>query len=125
MCVFAMLGALMFASKKLMEALPNIHLIGLLVTVSTIVFRKKALFPIYIYVLLVALNVLTTTHFSTHRIPVSSWPLCSSQSGPLSFFEHARLISVLGICTCHSFFLRCFSAKSAHDYFLLIDQVLV
>ena len=59
-----------------------------------------------------------------HPIPVSSWPLCSSQPGPLSFFKHARLISVLGICTCHSFFLRYFSAKSAHDYFLLMDQVL-
>ena len=52
MCIFAMLGALMFASKKLMEVLPNIHLIGLLITVTTIVFRKKALIPLYIYVLL-------------------------------------------------------------------------
>jgi hypothetical protein len=52
MCVFAMLGALMFASKKLMEVLPNVHLIGLLIVVTTIVFRKKALIPLYIYVFL-------------------------------------------------------------------------
>ena len=52
MCVFAMLGALMFASKKLMEVLPNVHLIGLLITVTTVVFRKKALIPLYLYVFL-------------------------------------------------------------------------
>ena len=52
MCIFAMLGALMFASKKLMEVLPNIHLIGLLVVVTTLIFRKKALIPLYLYVFL-------------------------------------------------------------------------
>ena len=52
MCIFALLGALMFGSKKLMEALPNIHLLGLLTMVSTVVFREKALVPIYLYVVL-------------------------------------------------------------------------
>lgn len=42
----------MFCSKILMEALPNIHLLGMLTMTYTVVFRKKALFPIYIYVLL-------------------------------------------------------------------------
>ncbi len=51
-CVFGMLGALMYASKALMNALPNIHLIGLFITAITLVYRKKALFPIYIFVLL-------------------------------------------------------------------------
>ena len=51
-CVFALLGCLMFASKKLMEALPNIHLLGMLTMTYTLVFRKKALIPIYLYVLL-------------------------------------------------------------------------
>ena len=51
-CLFAILGALMFISKILMEALPNIHLLGMLTITYTIVFRKKALIPIYVYVLL-------------------------------------------------------------------------
>ena len=51
-CVFAMLGTIMFVSKKLMEALPNIHLLGMLVMVYTIVFRTKALIPIYVYVIM-------------------------------------------------------------------------
>lgn len=52
MIVFAMLGAIMFASKIIMEALPNIHLLGMLVVTYTTVYRHRALIPIYIYVLL-------------------------------------------------------------------------
>ena len=47
-----MLGALMFCSKIIMEALPNIHLLGMLTMTYTIVFRAKALKPIYVYVFL-------------------------------------------------------------------------
>ena len=50
--VFGMLGALMYASKMLMEVLPNIHLLGVFTMAFTVVYRKKALYPIYIYVLL-------------------------------------------------------------------------
>lgn len=42
----------MFTSKIIMEALPNIHLLGMLTMVYTVVFRIEALIPIYIYVLL-------------------------------------------------------------------------
>ncbi|MBQ4613031.1 MAG: hypothetical protein IJB26_05775 [Clostridia bacterium] len=47
-----MLGALMFCSKILMEFLPNIHLLGMFTMVFTLVFRQKALIPIYVYVLM-------------------------------------------------------------------------
>lgn len=50
--VFGMLGAVMFASKMLMELLPNIHLLGVLTVAYTVVYRRKALYPIYIYVLI-------------------------------------------------------------------------
>ena len=52
MAVFAMLGTLMFLSKILMEVLPNIHLLGMFTMIFTIVYRKKALIPLYIYVLI-------------------------------------------------------------------------
>lgn len=42
----------MFCSKLLMEALPNIHLLGMLTMTYTVVLRKKALVPVYVYVLL-------------------------------------------------------------------------
>lgn len=50
--IFAMLGAVMYASKIIMEFAPNIHLIGVFTVAFTVVYRKKALFPIYVYVLL-------------------------------------------------------------------------
>ena len=52
MCVFSMLAAFMFISKLAMEGLPNIHLVGVLTIVYTVVFRYKALIPIYVYVFL-------------------------------------------------------------------------
>lgn len=50
--IFAMLGALMYASKLLMEIAPNIHLLGVFTIAMTVVYRKKALYPIYTYVFL-------------------------------------------------------------------------
>ena len=50
--VFAMLGAIMYASKMIMEIAPNVHLLGTFVVAFTIVYRKKALYPIYVFVLL-------------------------------------------------------------------------
>ena len=47
-----MLGTIMYISKIIMEFLPNIHLLGVLTVVYTIVYRRKALIPIYIYVML-------------------------------------------------------------------------
>ena len=50
--VFGMLGAVMFASKLLMEFAPNIHLLGTFIVAFTVVYRRKALYVIYTYVLL-------------------------------------------------------------------------
>ena len=50
--VFGMMGALMYASKMLMEIAPNVHLLGVFTIAFTVVYRKKALYPIYIYVFL-------------------------------------------------------------------------
>ena len=47
-----MLGALMYISKLIMEVAPNVHLLGTFVIAFTLVYGKKALYPIYVYVLL-------------------------------------------------------------------------
>ncbi len=47
-----MLATLMFCSKILMEVLPNIHLLGMLTMTYTVVLRKRALIPVYVYVFL-------------------------------------------------------------------------
>lgn len=51
--VLTMLGTLMFLSKLLMEALPNVHLMSMLTIVYTVVYRTKALIPIYIAMFLI------------------------------------------------------------------------
>lgn len=50
--MFAMLGTIMFCSKFIMEWAPNVHLLGALTITYTIVYRTKALIPIYVYVFL-------------------------------------------------------------------------
>ena len=45
----------MYASKMLMELLPNIHLIGVFIVAMTVVYRAKALYPIYIFVFVTGL----------------------------------------------------------------------
>ncbi len=47
----------MYASKVIMEFLPNVHLLGVFVIALTVVYRKKALYPIYTYVLINGLFV--------------------------------------------------------------------
>lgn len=63
--VFSMLGAVMYCSKMLMEALPNIHLIGVMTMALTLVYRKKALYPIYVFVFMTGL----LSGFSTWWVP--------------------------------------------------------
>ena len=53
--VFGMLGALMMVSDLIMNIIPNVHLVGVMIVVLTVVYRWKALFPIYVYVLLIGL----------------------------------------------------------------------
>lgn len=63
--VFSMLGSMMYASKILMEALPNIHLIGTFIVAMTVVYRQKALYPLYIFVFVTGL----LNGFATWWIP--------------------------------------------------------
>ena len=43
--VFAMLGALMYCSKMIMEIVPNVHLLGMFVVAFTVVYRKRPCIP--------------------------------------------------------------------------------
>ena len=53
--VFSMLGAMMYASKMIMEVVPNVHLLGMFTVAFTAVYRKKALYPIYVFVFITGL----------------------------------------------------------------------
>ena len=53
--IFTMLGTIMFISKVIMEFLPNIHAIAMFIAVFTLIYRWRALIPIYVYVFLMGL----------------------------------------------------------------------
>ena len=55
--IFALLGAMMYVSDLMMEALPNIHLLGVFIVASTVVYRWKALYPLYVYVFLYGITM--------------------------------------------------------------------
>ena len=53
--LFGMLGALMYASKIALEILPNVHLLAVFIMAETVVYRQKALYPIYTFVFITGL----------------------------------------------------------------------
>ncbi|MBR6752849.1 MAG: hypothetical protein IKM05_02310, partial [Clostridia bacterium] len=52
LAVFGLMGALMFLSRQVTAALPNIHLTGIFIVVLTVVYGKLALYPLYKFILL-------------------------------------------------------------------------
>lgn len=100
--VFAMLGALMYASKMIMEIAPNVHLLGVFTIAFTIVYRKKALYPIYIYVFLNGLFC----GFSTWWIPylyvwTVLWGVVMLLPGNMP--KKIRPIVYMVVCAMHGF----------------------
>lgn len=97
-----MLGAVMYASKVLMEALPNIHLIGVFTVALTVVYRKKALYPIYAFILLTGL----INGFSIWWLPyLYIWALlwAAVMLLPLKLPKRARPFIYMGVCALHGF----------------------
>ena len=52
LCFLALMGALMLASQVAMAALPNIHIVALLIIITTLCFSWRALFSVALFVLL-------------------------------------------------------------------------
>ena len=52
LALFGILGALTFGLKMVMAGLPNIEPVSLMVMLFAVTFGRKALYPIYVYVLL-------------------------------------------------------------------------
>ncbi len=52
MCLLALMGALMVASQLALAALPNIHIVALLIIITTLCFSWQALFSVAVFVML-------------------------------------------------------------------------
>ena len=100
--VYAMLGAVMYASKLLMEAAPNIHLLGVFTIAYTVVYRKKALFPIYIYVFLNGI----VSGFASWWIPyLYIWAVLWGMAMllPQNMPKKVRPLAYMALCAAHGF----------------------
>ena len=98
--VFSMLGALMYASKLLMDLLPNIHLIGVFTVAFTVYYRRRALYPIYVFVFL----TLMVNGFSAWLLPyLYVWTVLwgAVMLLPRNMPEKARPFVYSGVCGLH------------------------
>lgn len=100
--VFSMLGAVMYASKVIMEFAPNIHLLGVFTIAFTVVYRKKALYPIYTYVILNGVLY----GFATWWIPyLYLWAVLwgAAMLLPRNMPEKIQPIVYMAVCAAHGF----------------------
>ncbi len=97
-----MLGSVMYASKLIMEFAPNIHLIGVFTIAFTVVYRKKALYPIYVYVLLTGVF----NGFATWWIPyLYLWAILwgAVMLLPVNMPKKLQPIIYMFVCAAHGF----------------------
>lgn len=100
--VFGMLGALMYVSKVIMEVALNVHLLGVFTIAFTVVYRKKALYPIYTYVVLNGIFC----GFATWWIPyLYLWTLLwgATMLLPQKLPKKALPIVYMTVNACHGF----------------------
>lgn len=100
--VFGMLGAVMYASKVLMDVFPNIHLLGVFTMAFTVQYRRKALYPVYIYVLILGLF----SGFSAWWVPhLYLWTLLWGVTMllPQTMPPKVKPIVYMAVCAGHGF----------------------
>ncbi len=102
MVIFALLGAMMFTSKWITEILPNVHLLGVFTVAFTAVYRFKALFPIYVFVLLMGVF----TGFANWWIPylylwLILWLFVMIIPQKLNF--KVKTVLYIAVCSIHGF----------------------
>lgn len=92
----------MYASKMIMEVAPNVHLLGVFTIAFTVVYRKKALYPIYTYVLLNGIFC----GFATWWIPyLYLWAVLwgATMLLPKRIPEKLRPLIYMLLCAAHGF----------------------
>lgn len=92
----------MYASKMIMEVAPNVHLLGVFTIAFTVVYREKALYPIYTYVLLNGIFC----GFATWWIPyLYLWAVLwgATMLLPKRIPEKLRPLVYMLLCAAHGF----------------------
>lgn len=124
LAIFAMLGAIMYVSKIIMEWIPNVHLLGTLTMAYTLVYRRKALYPIYVYVFLNG----ALAGFNTWWVPyLYVWTVLWAVTMllPKNMSKKAAPIVYMMACALHGFgFGIIYAPSQALMYGLTFEQTL-
>ena len=116
--LMAMFGAMMFISQKLMEFLPNIHLLATIIAVITIVYRRWALIAVLIYVFMSGLF----GGFGVWWVPyIYLWPMLwlLLMLVPAKTKKNLSIPISAGICTLHGFLFGVLYAPAQALFFHL------
>lgn len=92
----------MYASKLIMEVAPNVHLLGVFTVALTVVYRKKALYPIYTFVLLTGFFAGFSTWWVSY---LYIWAVLwgAVMLLPRALPKKIRPLVYMGVCAAHGF----------------------
>ena len=111
----------MYASKMIMEIAPNVHLLGVFVIAFTIVYGKKALYPIYTFVLLTGIFA----GFATWWIPyLYLWTVLwgATMLLPKKMPKKIRPLVYMCLCAAHGFLYGTLYAPAQAFFFGLFME---
>lgn len=116
LATFAMLSATMLISKLVLEAMPNFHLLAVFTIAMTVVYRQKALYPIYGYVFLQGLVAGFQSWWVLHLyIWAVLWAVVMIL--PRKMKPLTATIVYTAVCTLHGLFFGILSAISQAPLF--------
>ena len=100
---FGLLGGILYVQKAALAALPNIHLVAVLIIAYTVVYRAKALFPIYIYVFLEGIFGGFTVYWAPYLyVWTLLWGAAMLLPGDLPEKKYG-IIAYMTVCALHGF----------------------
>ena len=92
----------MFASKQVMEAFPNVHILAMLTVLYTLLFRFKALIPVFIFIILEGI----LCGFNTWWVPYFYlWPILWGMAMLIPRNKSSDVVSIccVAVCSLHGF----------------------
>ena len=109
--ILSLMGALMAASDFVFDFLPNVHLVGVFIVATTVVYRKWALLSVYVYVFIQGL----IGGFALWWIPyLYIWDFLwgAVMLLPKNIPEKIKLIIYMSVCSLHGFLFGILYAPS-------------
>ncbi|MBQ6717369.1 MAG: hypothetical protein IJN22_00570 [Clostridia bacterium] len=100
--LLALLAALMCVGDFAMEWLPNVHFVGVFIVVTTVVYRKYALLPIFVY-WIVSGFVEGISLWWIPKIYIWSLLWVGIMLIPKSLSEKVKNVLYVAVCTLHGF----------------------